>query len=135
MRLARKAFTLFEIMIVVVVIGILAAVIIPNFASGANDARHRVAETFGKTLETGSSLYVSQFGRVPTSFYNWVAYSEGGSTSNIVRVDSQMRRELADHNQNVMLNSGTRLELRFPGGMVARYDIDSTGKITTTITE
>ena len=35
----RRAFTLFEAMIVIVIIGILAAIVIPNFGSVSNDAK------------------------------------------------------------------------------------------------
>src|SRR5207302_4676865 len=39
-RTASKGFTLVEILIVVIILGILAAIVIPQFTSASNDARN-----------------------------------------------------------------------------------------------
>ena len=130
----RHAFTLVEILIVVIVIGILAAIAVPNFSQGTSDARYEVARSFGQSLTKAASMYTTQTGRIPSSFYSWVALTETGSQQNLIRVDSNLRGALKERNQDVMTNNAQTIELRFPGDMIARYTIDSNGVITTTVT-
>ena len=54
---ARKAFTLIEILIVVVILGILAAVVIPQFTNAAEDANNSSVRTQLQTLRSQIELY------------------------------------------------------------------------------
>jgi len=54
---ARKAFTLIEILIVVVILGILAAVVIPQFTNAAEDANNAGVRTQLQTLRSQVELY------------------------------------------------------------------------------
>ena len=55
---ARKAgFTLIEILIVVIILGILAAIVIPQFSSASNDARKSNVQTTAQTLRSQVALY------------------------------------------------------------------------------
>jgi prepilin-type N-terminal cleavage/methylation domain-containing protein len=132
--MARKAFTLIEILITVTILGILAGVVIPMYRNATGGAFLANAQTFEKSLQSGSSLYLSKFKRVPTYFWNWVAFSSGGSDRNLVRVDGTIRTLLADPNANVAVE-GNALELVYKNGLVARYVIDNNGKITATYTQ
>ncbi len=132
--MARKAFTLVEILITVTIIAILAGVVIPMYNNATGEAFLANAQTFEKTLQSGTSLYLSKFKRVPTYFWNWVAFSSGGSDRNLVRVDSTIRSQLANPNADVAVDSNT-LELTYKNGLVARYVIDSNGRITATYTQ
>jgi general secretion pathway protein G len=60
MRKAKKAFTLVEILIVVIILGILAAVVIPQFSAASNDTRDSSVLTDLKTLRSQVQLYKAQ---------------------------------------------------------------------------
>jgi len=55
-----KGFTLVEILIVVVILGILAAIVVPQFTNAANEARQGNVETQTSTLENQIELYAAQ---------------------------------------------------------------------------
>ena len=61
-KTARKAFTLIEILIVVVILGILAAVVIPQFTNAADDANDASVRTQLQTLRSQIELYRAQNG-------------------------------------------------------------------------
>lgn len=54
---ARKAFTLIEILIVVVILGILAAIVIPQFTSASEEAQASNAQTQMSTIRNQIELY------------------------------------------------------------------------------
>ena len=57
-----KGFTLVEILIVVVILGILAAIVVPQFTNAADDARNGNVRTQTSTLENQIELYAAQNG-------------------------------------------------------------------------
>jgi general secretion pathway protein G len=64
--MGRTAFTLIELLIVVIIIGILVATVMPQFAGRTQQARIQRAKTeiFG-TLETALGMFEMDFGRYP----------------------------------------------------------------------
>ncbi len=56
----NRAFTLVEILIVVVILGILAAIVVPQFTNAANDARGGNITTQLQTLNNQSELYAAR---------------------------------------------------------------------------
>ena len=63
-----KGFTLVEILIVVVILGILAAIVVPQFTSAANDARTGNISTQVSTMENQLELFAAQNnGTYPTN--------------------------------------------------------------------
>ena len=57
MRATRKGFTLIEILIVVIILGILAAIVIPNFSSASSDARHSALASSVQSLRMQVEAY------------------------------------------------------------------------------
>src|SRR5437588_8048859 len=70
---AQRGFTLIELMIVVAVIGILAAISIPLYASIQARARIAKAQADGRTLVTAISMYSGAFGSLPPALANLTA--------------------------------------------------------------
>ena len=59
------AFTLIEILIVVILLGILAAVVVPQFTSASQDSRERAFQENLRQLVVAGSLYYSEHGALP----------------------------------------------------------------------
>ena len=59
-RNARKGFTLVEILIVVIILGILAAIVIPQFTNASEDARKSSLTSQLQTLRSQTELYKLQ---------------------------------------------------------------------------
>ena len=62
----RRAFTLIEIMVVVVILGILAATIIPQFIGTTHDARVSAAKAHVAELEAAIDRFYVNMDRYPT---------------------------------------------------------------------
>ena len=65
-RRAHLGFTLIELMVVLVIIGVLAALIVPNVMNRADDARVTAARTAVNTLMQALKLYKLDNHRFPT---------------------------------------------------------------------
>ncbi|MEY4653507.1 MAG: type secretion system major pseudopilin GspG [Pseudomonadota bacterium] len=64
---ARRGFTLIELMVVLVIIGVLAALIVPNVLDRADDARVTAARTDVNNLLQALKLYRLDNQRYPTT--------------------------------------------------------------------
>jgi general secretion pathway protein G len=74
MRYSNKAFTLVEILIVVIILGILAAIVVPQFNTASYSARETTAMTDLRDLRSQLQLYFAQHnGTYPTDFSNQMA--------------------------------------------------------------
>jgi general secretion pathway protein G len=59
-RTIKKGFTLIEILIVVIILGILAAIVIPQFANASTEAKKSSLKTTVQTLRSQIALYKLQ---------------------------------------------------------------------------
>ncbi|CAN5917841.1 type II secretion system major pseudopilin GspG [soil metagenome] len=66
-RFLQRAFTLIELMVVLVIIGVLAALIVPNVIERADDARVTAAKTDVNNLMQALKLYRLDNQRYPTA--------------------------------------------------------------------
>ena len=67
-KAAHKGFTLVEILIVVIILGILAAIVIPQFADASGNARNSSAKSLLQTVRSQVELYRMQHGdQYPTA--------------------------------------------------------------------
>lgn len=85
-RTHKSGFTLVEILIVVIILGILAAIVIPQFSSASNDARTSNVQTTVQTLRSQIALYKLQHAdTLPNLVTNWDPFlkktDQAGSTS------------------------------------------------------
>ena len=67
MRMNRKGFTLVEIMIVVAIIGLLAAIAIPNFMGARTSARKQACIATLKQIEGAKEIWALDYNQSDTS--------------------------------------------------------------------
>ena len=73
MKAKTSGFTLVEILIVVVILGILAAIVIPQFTEASTEAKFSSLCTDLQTLRSQIELYKVQHNDTPPTFANFTA--------------------------------------------------------------
>lgn len=82
-RNKKSGFTLVEILIVVIILGILAAVVIPQFTNASQDARRNSLKSLLQTLRSQIELYKLQHGdAVPDLVTDWTPLTETSTYGN-----------------------------------------------------
>jgi general secretion pathway protein G len=76
----KRALSLVELMIVLAVLGILAAIVIPQFQSHTTEAKETVAKEHLRILRGAIELYTAQHSGVPPGYKDNVAGSTASST-------------------------------------------------------
>ena len=93
MRRTRKGFTLVEILIVVIILGILAAIVIPQFTEASNDARLSALISDLQTVRSQLELYkVQHLDRYPDTA-NFVTLLTSRTKCCLIRDDLEKTRQ------------------------------------------
>ena len=74
-RVARAGFTLIEVLLVVAILGILATVVVVNFAGKADNARIKATRASIAAICTAIDMYEVDTGKFPSSMDNLVQAS------------------------------------------------------------
>jgi len=90
-RTRKSGFTLVEILIVVIILGILAAIVIPQFTNASQDARRSSLQSTVQTLRSQISLYKLQHhdntpSTVQATFWNQLTeYTDDSGATNATK--------------------------------------------------
>ncbi len=79
----KKGFTLIELMIVVVILGILATIVVPRFLGREEEARRTAAEVQIKNFESALAMFKLDNGFYPTTEQGLEALVEKPTTGRI----------------------------------------------------
>ena len=82
---SRDAFTIVELMVVVIILGLLASVVIPNLIGKSDDAKKQIVIVQMKQLEEALKLFRLDMGRYPSTEEGLkilLAKPEGGGYEN-----------------------------------------------------
>lgn len=86
--LIQKGFTLVELLIVVIILAILAAIVVPQFASSTDDARESALDSNLANLRAAIDLYYQQHGEYPSASTAAGGTCAGGGTASVAAADS-----------------------------------------------
>ena len=129
----RSGFTLVELVIVIVIIGILAAIAIPKFTDLSKSAELALSKDFAAKLRTASEVYYARLvmeGATanPFDFNKFVGYTSSGSARNTIIVPDSLHDLLTNTN---VATSNTQLVFNFKSGASATYNINSSTRAIT----
>jgi len=129
-RTSRKGFTLVEILIVVIILGILAAIVIPQFTNASQDARRSALASTVQSVRSQIELYKLQHGdTLPDLVTSWAPFT-GTSTFGGTTFGPYM--QAAPENQlqgSAVVKGGTTVAVGDTQGFVYDYNAGAgTGK-------
>ncbi|MBU0629769.1 MAG: type II secretion system GspH family protein [Candidatus Margulisbacteria bacterium] len=138
MYIGRKGFSLIELTMVIVILGILAVSVLPRFINFNKQAELGVARHFAGVLKEAEDIYytrlildnIDQYELAQRYFLSFVAFSEGVSDRNTLAIDNGIRNLLQNPGGEV-LQPDNSIKLTFKSGAVANYYLSpTTGAIT-----
>lgn len=120
-RRVRRGFTLIEVIVIVVILGVLAAVIAPRFLSRIGQSKTAVAQTNAASLAQVVKLFIADHGQ-----------PESGATIDILwerpgNVEEAKWEPYVDNPEKLLDPWGNKFVLRLPGEKNYDFDIVSYG--------
>jgi len=79
-RRRQAGFTLVEIMVVIVILGLLATMVATNVMGASDEARIKTTRTSIKTIESAIESYYLSNGKLPDSLEDLITEDENGRT-------------------------------------------------------
>ncbi len=77
-RYGEKGFTLIELLVVIAILGILAAIVVPNFGRFFGQGQQEACDIEARMVTTATMAYVAEVHACPTAIANLANYFEGG---------------------------------------------------------
>ena len=122
----RKGFTLIELLIVVVIIGILAAIAIPKFAATKDKAKLASVKTDVRNVETAEEAYFSDFATYGSFAQLQTASNFSLSTGNTMTVTAATNGYTVAASNASIASTITSCKVQVAAGAASTVD----GKIT-----
>ncbi len=122
MNKPRAGFTLIELLIVVVIIGILAAIAIPKFAATKDKAKLASVRTDLRNVETAEESYFSDFNTYGTVSQLQTGPLMGLSSGNTMSITAATNGYTASANNSSITSAITSCKVQVGGGATSSVD-------------
>lgn len=107
MKINRKGFTLIELMVVIAIIIILAAIAIPNYISMTHRAQASRATSDAAVIATGLEVYKTDMGFYPVDYKTIADYDDLMGNGNQAAVTLATLTQIEDSEDTVIYTPGT----------------------------
>ena len=122
MRANKQGFTLIELLIVVVIIGILAAIAIPKFAATKDKAKLASVKTDVRNSETAEEAYFSDYATYGSFAQLQTASNFSLSTGNTMSITAATNGYTVAANNSSISSTITSCQVQVGGGASSTVD-------------
>lgn len=120
---ARAAFTLIEAIVVIIILGVIAAVVAPRFISKVGDSRQSVAKSNAESLATALKLYMTDCGSIESGAGIDILWTKPSNVE-----EGAWKGPYVDNADALKDPWGNEYILKVPGEHNADFDVVSYGK-------